>query len=71
MRLRLSTQLKTVHKRLTDNYWGSVGLGEPPDARCKSILAEAGGKCWFSRVCYLLTGKKVVSGNTLGTVKPN
>ena len=55
-RLDLCTQLKTVHKRLTDNYWSSVGLGEPPDASCKSILSEGGGKCWFSSVFYLLTG---------------
>ena len=34
------------------------GLGEPPVASCKAILAQGGGKCWASSVFYLLTGKK-------------
>ena len=67
----LCTQLQTVHQRLTDHYWSSVGLGESPDVSCKSILADGGGKCWFLSVFYLLTGKKVFSSTTPGAVKQN
>ena len=67
----LGTQMKTVHKRLLDNYWSSVGLGEPPGASCKSIISEGGGKCWISSVFYLLTEKNVVSTNTPRAIQLN
>ena len=51
-------------KDVPDMYEGEriIGLGEPPMATCKAVLAQGGGKCWVSSLFFLLTGRK--SGKT-------
>ena len=58
MRQEVCMRLGIAHKRLAENYVSAVGLDEPPGASFKTILSEGAGKCWFSSVFYLFTGKK-------------
>ena len=62
-RQKACEKIGLVWQKLTDEPENGavIGLGEPPMATCKSILAQGGGKRWASSVYYLLTGKKVVS----------
>ena len=69
-RRTICQQLGLKHEKMSDRYENALlGIGAPDEISCSSSLAEGGGLCGFSTICFLLVEKSVVCSHLAMYIK--